>query len=386
MATSGLIQPSRLDFYQRGRASLLARSKKIDAVVIDTEGSDANLFVGSTSFMAHAVSRQSTAQFAEQTFKGSRGEALDRVVLDRTAGQVPRKGAAPAVVPLSLARSTFAAGAGSIAVGTKVLALNGAEYVTTTQADFAATGFSSTCEARAVQAGKDTQVGRNQIRRFKDPGSLFDPSITVNNYEPAAGGEPREDDDVYRERARGWFRALSKGTLAAIEFGARTVSGVASAQAQELYGQLLANGTVHTMGVAQAARMVSLYIADSSGVANSVLQRIVQVALLEWRGGGIQVAIFAGVPILVPIRLRLRFSSGVDTTVLAELIRSAVVEYVNSLRVGQALERGALAALLLRYQSSGLLSGQDTIVDPTGDVVPEAGRTLRTTSALVTLV
>lgn len=174
---SGLIQPSRLDFYQIGRASVLSRAAKIDPKVIDTEGSDVNLFVGSTSFMAHAVSRQASAQFAEQTFKGSKNEALDRVILDRTAGQVPRKGASPAVVPLVLSRPTYTLGAGSVEVGRKVLANGGAEYVITTQADFASTGLSATCEARAVQAGKDTQVGRNQIRRFKDPGSLFDLSL-----------------------------------------------------------------------------------------------------------------------------------------------------------------------------------------------------------------
>lgn len=379
------VLPSRLDLFQVGRTHVIARAKRIDPTVVDTAGSDVNLFVGSSSFLAHACVRQIGAQFAAQTFDGSEDEDLDRVILDRTGGKAPRKGASPAVVQLDLVRPTFTAGGGSIPVNTKVIANGGIEYRTTTQANFAPTDLTSGCDAVAVQAGKEQQVGRNQIRRFANPGALFDPSITVNNPEPAAGGEPREGDDEYRERGKDFFGALSKGVLSAIEFGAKTVPGVASAQAQEAYGQIITGGSFRLPPVAQPARVVTLYIADSSGVANAILARQVQFALVEWRAAGIQVVIYPGLPTLVAVRLRLRFAAGVDSAVLAELIRSAVIEYVNSLQVGKALERGALTALLLRYRNSGLLSGQEAIVEPAGDIVPEPGRTLRTTRDLVTI-
>lgn len=377
--------PSRLDLYGIGRVHVISRAKRIDPVAVDTAGSDANLFVGSMSFLGHSIVRQLGAQFSALTFDGAEDEDLDRLVLDRTGGLVPRKGAASAVVQLDLVRPTFTAGAGAIPVNTKVLANGGIEYRTTTQANFASTSLASACDAVAVQAGKEQQVGRNQIRRFASPGAIFDPSITVNNPEPAAGGEPREGDDEYRERGKDFFGALSKGVLPAIEFGAKTVEGVASAQAQEAYGQILTGGSFRTPPVPQPARVVTLYIADSSGVANAILARRVQFALPNWRAAGIQVVIYPGLPTLVAVRLRLRFAAGVDTAVLAELIRSAVIEYVNSLQVGKALERGALTALLLRYRNSGLLSGQDAIVEPAGDIVPDPGKTLRTTRDLVTI-
>lgn len=376
---------SRLDLYSIGRTHVLARAKRIDPTAIDTAGSDANLFVGSSSFLAHAIVRQIGAQFAAQTFDGSEDEDLDRVILDRTGGLVPRKGASPAVVQLDLVRPTATAGAGSIPVNTKVFANGGIEYRTTTQANYGASDLTSGCDAVAVQAGKEQQVGRNQIRRFANPGSIFDPTITVNNPEPAAGGEPREGDDEYRERGKDFFGAMSKGTLPAIEFGAKTVAGVASAQAQEAYGQIVTGGSFRLPPVPQPARVVTLYIADSSGVANVILARQVQFALVNWRAAGIQVVIYPGLPTLVAVRLQLRFAAGVDTAVLAELIRSAVIEYVNSLQVGKALERGALTALLLRYRGVGLLSGQEAIVEPAGDILPDPGRTLRTTRDLVTI-
>lgn len=377
--------PSRLDLYGIGRTHVIARARRIDPSIVDVEGSDANLFVGSTSFLAHAVVRQVAAQFSAHTFAGAEDEDLDRLILDRTGGLVPRKGAAAARVPLDLSRATATAGGGAVPVGTKVVANGGIEYRLTTQAIFGATDLKAGCDAVAVQAGKDQQVGRNQIRRFANAGQLFDPSLQVNNSEPAAGGEPREGDDAYRERGRDFFRAISRGTLPAIEFGARRVDGVSSAQAQEAYGQIVSGGSFRSPPVAQPARVVTLYVADSSGVANSVLARFVQQSLLEWRAGGIQVAVFLGLPTLVSVRLRLRFSVGVDTAALAELVRSATIEYVNSLGVGQALERGALTALLLRYRSSGLLSGQEAIVEPAGDLVPDPGMTLRTTQALVAI-
>lgn len=376
---------SRLDLYGIGRAHVIARAKRIDPAIIDTAGSDANLFIGSTSFMAAAVQRQVLANYAAHTLDGANGEDLDRLILDRTGGLLPRKGASPALVEVDISRASVVAGSGAVPVGTKLLANGGAEYVTTTQADFATTDTSKPANARAVQAGKETQVGANQIRRFKDAGLLFDPSLKVNNARPAAGGEPRQQDPEYREAYRAYLRASQRGILAAIEFGARTVPGVVSAKATEVLGQILTGGTYRIPPVPQPARIVTMFIADSSGIANTALAQAVLQALVEWRAAGIQVVVYAGLPTMVSIRLHLRFAAGVDTATLGELIRAAVFEFVNSLGVGEALEVGALAALLRRYRGSGLLSGQDSIVEPAGDLVPEPGRTIRVQLADVVL-
>src|SRR5690606_31785725 len=184
-------------------------------------------------------------------------EDLDRWVWDRY-GEL-RKGASAAVVPIELARPTAVLGAGSIPLGTKILTLNGIEYITTTTINFSASGLTSNGNARAAQAGKEFQVGANYIRRFDRPSDIFDPTVTVNNSTPASGGEPAESNDVFRERARGFFNAERRGTLFAIESGALKVPGVVSAFA------------VESLSDSIPARFIELFFADSSGVSNATL-------------------------------------------------------------------------------------------------------------------
>lgn len=362
--------PTRLDYYAIGRAYVRDRAKGIDPNMVDVEGSNANVLVAVPSFMAQAVTRHYAEAVRAHTLDAT-GDDLDREVLDRFP-DLPRKGAAAAVVPLEFTRAAATAGAGSIPVGTRLQSLTGVDYVTTTVATFGAsqtTGVS--CDARAVQAGFDYQVGANQIRRFQSPGQLFDPTIQVNNSEPAAGGTPREEDPDYANRARGY--AVVRGTLAAIEAGALTVAGVASASAAEV----LSNGS--------PARLVTLVVADAAGVCNRVLAAQVEARLREFRGGGVGVVIFSSVPQMVSATLALTFVAGVDTATLASTIRSAVVDYVNGLGANQTLLRGDLFAVLSRYKDQGLVVGSGSIPSPAGDVVPDPGRTLRARLEDVTL-
>lgn len=363
---------TRLDYYEIGRNYLRTHAKRIDPGQVDVQGSDANLFVGSTSYMAFAVHRQMGERFGALWLDGCDDEDLDRWGFDRY--RLLRKGASPGRTSLVFRRPTAGVGAGLIDVGRKFRTEDGIEYLTTQPAAFTATSLSVSVFARAVNAGKDYQVGANTIRK-PSAGTLFDRSITVTNLEAAAGGENRESNDVFRERIRDFWRAMSRGTIGAIEYGARTVPGVESASATEV-----------TDG-GRPARLVMLYVADSSGVSSTALQTSVDYELDEWRGAGINVLLFGGQPQMIDgIGLRLRFRAGVDTVTLGEQIRSAIVEYVNSLGLNQTLYRGNLAAVLTRYLNSGLIPTSDTIVYPIGDLVPASARTLRIRPENVVLI
>lgn len=358
-----VVLPTRLDYRQIGRRYIIAHAKKIDPAQVDIQGSNADILLAAPSLMAQAVTRHFAEALRAHTLDAD-DDDLDREVLDRYP--LPRKGAAPAVVPLEFTRTAATAGAGPIPVGTRLSTLTGIDYITTTACSFGAsqtTGVS--CEARAVQAGFEYQVGRNQIRRFANPGLLFDPTIQVNNSEPAAGGAAREDKDAYAERARNFFTASRAGTLPAIEQGALTVDGVASASAIEV----LTNGS--------PARLVQLVVADLAGVCNRVLAAKVQQALLEYRCGGVGVIILSSVPEMVSGQLALQFAPNVDTSTLSTNVRQAIVDYINGLGANDTLYRSDLAAVLARYKSQGLIASQGSIVTPVGDVVPDPGRTLR---------
>jgi uncharacterized phage protein gp47/JayE len=365
--------PSRLDLYQLARTYVLTRAQKIDPAQVDVSGSDANLYTGIASVVGYQLILSLMSNINALLLDGAYDEDLDRYGIDRY--QLPRKGAAPAVGVVRIYRASTTGGSGSVPPGTALNTLNGIQYVTTETAAFGPFTLTTTVGVQAVQAGKTPQVGANQIRQFAVPGALFDQSLQVNNDDPTAGGEEQEDDDTYRERIRQFWNTARRGTLSAIQFGALTVNGVVSATADEVIGS-----------TGNPARVVQLRIADSSGQSSAPLAAAVVQALDDYRAAGIAVIVTTSVPQLILIQLHLTFGGGVDTAATTEAVRNAVVAFVNGLGVGQTLYRSALYVVLQRFTDSGLIVNENTIVAPTGDLVPDLGLTLRTTFENVTIV
>ncbi len=365
--------PTRLDLYALGRNYVLQTARKIDPGQVDVEGTNVNIYVGSMSVVADACIKQLGFSVARLTLDGSDGDDLDRYAYDRYT--ITRKGASPAVGTVRIFRAAITVGAGSVPIGTKFTTAAGIEYITTTIASFGVGDFESSAEVRAVQAGKDTQVGKNTITAFAQPGLLFDKTLQVNNDGTTAGGEDAEDDDVFRNRIRDFWNNARKGILSAIVQGAMVVPGVVSAVAIEALG-----------ADNQPARVVNLYIADSTGVASNALATLVRNSLDEYRAAGITVIIVTSLPFIVDIVLAPRYRANVDTVNLSDALRRAFVGFINSLPVNGTLYRSALGAILERFKEDGLITDDTTIVSPVGDLVPAVGQTLRTTLANVTLV
>lgn len=364
--------PTRLDLYAVGRDYIVQRGLKLTPGIVDVEGSDANVFVGSQSFVGNACILQLADRVAALTLDGANKDDLDRYAWDRY--RLTRKGATSAVGFARFFRATSSAGAGAIPIGTKLTSLTGVEYVTTTAATFGATDLEATCQVRSTSAGQDQNLGTNQLRTIVSPGLLFDPSLQVTNDLPTAHGADREDDDTFKLRIRGFWLAARRGTLSAIQFGATLVEGVVSASATEALD-----------AEAHPARIVSLSIADGSGNASRAIGAIVDATLLEYRAGGIFVDISTSMPQIVDIVLHLTFVAGIETATLTQTIVAAILGYINSLSVNETLYLGQLRAVLTRYVQSGLIPSQGTIVEPTGDLVPQPGFTLRTRLENITL-
>lgn len=358
--------PTRLDLQALGRDVVVQKSTKIDPKQVDTAGSDANIFVGIAAVLAYQIVLQLGFRMSSLFLDGAEDEDLDRYAYDRYG--LTRHGASSARTTIRASRLTTTAGAGVVPIGTIVQTNTGVEYVTTTTATFAALDTSATCNARAVQAGKATQVKAFEIARFSQPQTLFDATLSCTNEADAAGGEDAEKDEDFRNRVRDFWRASRRGILAAIEFGAKTVPGVVSAVAIEA----LTEGGF-------PARVVNLYIADSSGVASEALADEVRVALEEYRAGGIAVLISNSIPLLATIKLRLSFVAGVDTKTLTNEVVAAVVEFVNSIPVNGTLYRIDIGSVLRRFVPDGLVVNDATIEEPVGDLVPAVGQTIRTT-------
>lgn len=361
---------TRADLYAIARDIVRTRAVRIDPAQVDIEGSDVNLICGISSILAGQIINQLAYRSASLTLDGSDGEDLDRYAYDRY--QLTRFGAAPALGTGRITRATVTGGAGSIPTGTKIATLTGVEYITTTTASLGAADLTTRADIRAVQGGKNSQVSARQISRFSSAATLFDRTLQITNDAATAGGEDAEDDDTFRDRIRDFWRSARRGILAAIEFGARQVPGVVSAQALEVFDPS-----------GNAARLVQLFIADSTGVASDALAAQVRISLGDYRAGGIQVLVSPSLPQLVSITLDLTFRANVDTATLTDQIKVAVVAFVNSLPVNGSMFRAELFSVLQRFADDGLIVTDQTLVVPTGDLVPATGQTIRTTLSLV---
>jgi hypothetical protein len=365
--------PTRLDYTAIGRQHVLARAQKLDPGMVDVAGSDINIVVGVGGVLADAVTKQIGFAVNRMTLDGAEGEDLDRYAWDRY--QLLRKGASPAVGQVRFYRANATAGAGTVPVGTLVQTLSGTQYRTTQPGIFGASATDHVLvNVIATQAGKTQQVGANNLQRFQNVNALWDASLQVNNDLTMAGGEETELDDDFKNRIRSFWAASQRGTLAAIVFGAKTVAGVVSAVAIEALTP-----------VPTPARVVNLYIADSSGVASVVMAQAVANALNDYRAGGIAVIIFLSIPTIQPVALALKWNAGVDTVTLSSQVQAAIVEFVNSLPVNGVLALADLYSVLQRFRAQGLNPLQGSIVSPATDVVPAVGQTIRTLPSSVTL-
>lgn len=367
--------PSRRDLFDIGKSVVVQRATRIDPAQVDTDGSNSNVQLASEAAMAEEVMRQLALGLKRLTLDGAADDPdeqyLDRYAWDRY--QMRRKGASAALTTLRLSRVSAAAGAGTNASGFLVRTDTGIQYRALASVAWGAADVGPhDVDAQAVEAGKETQVGAGTLTSFV--AQPFDPSITVTNPDPAAGGEPRESNETFANRVRDAFLNARRGTVGAIEQGAVAVQGVVSAKSVEAVDESSA-----------PQRFVELFIADSDGLASTALARLVVVSLLEYRCAGIYVRVNTSTPQFESVRLRLRFRTGVNTLALTEQVRAAVVAFVNSLGAGDDLYVNDLQAVLNRFTPFGLIVESDAVVEPVGDVLAEASQTIRTTLDRVTV-
>ena len=130
------------------------------------------------------------------------------------------------------------------------------------------------------------------------------------------------EERALRERVRAFWLAARRGTLGAIEFGALTVPGVVSASAVESIDASV-----------RPARIVTLYVADGSGVSNEALAARVREVLFEWRAAGIFVLVSSSVPSIVPVVLRLRFAANAQAEHVTRTAHHHAVDVNGVLRM-----------------------------------------------------
>lgn len=360
--------PSFADSFDAARREILVQPTRITKDVVDIEGSDANIIVAGGASMSEETSAFALALYQESFLGTAKGEALDRWVMDRY--QLPRQTAQPAVVTLELTRSNTV----GFTVDTDSIfsTPDGVEFSTIDDVVFASGVLGPlTVTARALTAGTGGNVPTGTVTEVN--GSFDDTTLAVTNTEPAAGGSVDEEDDDYRARARGFFLSARRGTKEAIEIGARAVAGVTEATAIEV---------LESTGIPQFR--VQLLISDENGQGNLALAQLVTLALDEFRGLGVPVLVSGAVPQFVIVEAQgLQFEAGANTTAVLNDARERVLARINVLAPGETLRLATILAAL--NDTDQLIVPDDALVQPAGDLIPNAGSVIRTRSDLIAL-
>jgi uncharacterized phage protein gp47/JayE len=219
----------------------------------------------------------------------------------------------------------------------------------------------------AVLAGPDGNVAASTITRIVD--TLFDDTFSVTNAAVAAGGNNEESDPVLRERARSFFATLRRGTLAALEYGAKEVPSVVVATATE----------------DTETGEVTVRVADGDGNSSAQMIADVEEELEFWRCAGIDVTVLGGTQVLVDMAITLDdVTSGFDISEAEAVIVDAVETRIARLDPGETLFLDSIIAQVIAVYPDNINDvGFSTITltpggaQPIQDVVPSGAQVLR---------
>lgn len=348
--------PTFDDLYNAAYNELLTRNP--DIAVITGDVTDAMLCAIAAG--CDAAVRQSVSEVRATFWDGSSGDDLVRVITD--AINLPKLPAVAAVGDVTFTRASSANGAHVYPVGFKVGSApdaSGKQVVValTQQASFGALEVGSkTVAVQATVTGGDGNAAPGALDQFVDANP--DANVTVSNADRISGGEPEEDDDSYKKRGRDFYSTLRRATLAALEFGAKTVALVRNAKSSE-----------------DASFQVTLYVADDDGASNLEMVAAVQAALLDWRAAGIPVTVLGGQVLTVDVTYSLVVEDGVDPTQLEPDIEAAMRARTKKRRAGETLYLEELRFAAKGVDPDGVPSV--TISAPAADVVPAVNQVIR---------
>lgn len=370
---------TRADFARLARNRIrITPGAQLDPASVDKTGSTVNILVNAVAAIGEELEARSAARFGAQLVASAREGDLDRLILERSKGKLPRKGAAAATIDLQLYRTSAAAGEGLVEAGTEILA-GGLTWTLDASVVFSATSLGPLpASATCATLGTSGNGVAPDVHRFKSPGALFDVSLVVESFGiPSAGGDERETDEAYRARYGLWDAGLDRN-LEFLAAGALGVPGVVAASAVE-----------DTDADNNPTGSVTLYLGDTNGRATSALLARVRAAARAFRLAGQSVRFVGTSPDFRAFSLRFGILDSANVEQVREEVRAAVVAYVNGLAPGASLLRAQIAAVISAVPGVVLLDadpyGIETGSSSDVDLVPSSkSTTYRTRPELVT--
>lgn len=356
--------PSWQDYFNLGKAESIDRRPELTF----DEGDVSEMLVAGAAAMADHLTGYFAGRFRATFVDGASGD--DLTVLADDHWSVQRFAPAAATGNVQFTRTTGnGAPSGTLSAGfivaTQKDSVTGKEIQYALDADLNwGSGVLGplTASVSALIPGAASDSATSTVNRLIS--TPFDSTITVNNPTDAmAGGADAELDSSLRERVRNFPATVRRATLAALEFGALTVDGVAKASAVE-----------PTDGLGNPLGYVNLYISDASGGSSAPLISSVKTTILQWRAGGVIVNVLGGSLLTQNVTLVLTARLGVNTQQLAANVTAAVRARVNKLNIGETLSPDIIKQAALNVDDAIL---SVNVTNPAVAVVPAANQLIQ---------
>jgi uncharacterized phage protein gp47/JayE len=180
------------------------------------------------------------------------------------------------------------------------------------------------------------------------------------------GGADIESDEDYVNRVPEYFDSLSRGTGPALKYAAKDVKGVMSVTLKENY---------------PSKGWFTIYIDDGSGVANETLLQSVRAVLEDYRAFTVKYIVASATLLDFTTQIQLTYDEDTQAEHVKPAVQSAIVKYVNALKMGQALYLSDL--IFLARSIDGVKNVR--VLDPAEDVIPAVDELLRTSAEKVVI-
>lgn len=208
----------------------------------------------------------------------------------------------------------------------------------------------------AKLAGIAGNTGANTITSMTTPVSGV---TVVSNPNPLINGRDAETSDERKTRFQSYVSTLSRGTKAALEYGAKTAQLVDS---NGVITEYVAHATVYepyVSDVTQPISLVDVYIHNGASATSSALvsqaQQVVDgyydaagKAIPGWKAAGVQVIVSAAADKAVNVTGTLTLATGTDHASTVTAVVSAIQSYIQGLDVGATVVLAELIAIIMR--------------------------------------
>lgn len=366
---------TQTDILEIGVRKFLSRNESISEDAVRKSGTTTNSLLQAAAAMAGEVMGEVVEAWMNSRIDTATGADLVELVWDFY--KIIPKAASPAVTEILLTQS--GGKAGTIPAGTIMITDAGVEFRTLDSVTFQNTDATATVDVEAALAGLDGNVAPESISQFKTP-PAWDTAMTVYQADWATGGDVPESEADLKTRTKAFWDAARRGIPGAIEYGARTVSGVKTVEVveQDVYPT---GGGIYPM-----YRAVKLYCSDVNTRLNSTLLARVVTELENWRACGVYVAVLGGTVVYQNINISISFTPNADTVTAKAAASAAIFAYMNELGYEEGMYRKAIEDRVM--QIPGIAKNPRPVISlPAGDVVPivGSGQILKTREDLISI-